>query len=83
MGLPIGKIICATNMNDIVHRTLSCGNMNMGENIEVSVSTCTYVFEGKFRKIFKSRLFLCLLLYFFSFILFLFVVIISFPFDLI
>jgi len=32
MGLPIGKIICATNINDIVHRTLSTGDMTMGEN---------------------------------------------------
>ena len=35
MGLPIGKIICATNLNDIVHRTLSRGNMKMGDNVEV------------------------------------------------
>lgn len=32
MGLPIGKIVCATNANDIVHRTLSAGDMFMGEN---------------------------------------------------
>ena len=32
MNLPIDKIICATNANDIVHRTLSTGDMFMGAN---------------------------------------------------
>jgi hypothetical protein len=36
MGLPIDKIVCATNANDIVHRTLSKGDMSMGENLAVS-----------------------------------------------
>jgi threonine synthase len=36
MGLPINKIVCATNANDIVHRTLSKGDMSMGENLAVS-----------------------------------------------
>jgi threonine synthase len=35
MGLPIGRIICATNANDIVHRTLTTGDMSMGANIQV------------------------------------------------
>lgn len=35
MGLPIGRIICATNANDIVHRTLTTGDMSMGPNIQV------------------------------------------------
>eukprot|EP00966_Prymnesium_polylepis_P249155 5760576-Prymnesium_polylepis.1 len=30
MGAPIGKILCATNANDIVHRTLRSGDMTMG-----------------------------------------------------
>lgn len=34
MGVPIGRIICATNMNDIVHRTISYGDMSMGSNIQ-------------------------------------------------
>jgi len=34
MGVPIGRIICATNMNDIVHRTISQGDMSMGSNIQ-------------------------------------------------
>lgn len=34
MGVPIEKIICATNMNDIVHRTISRGDMSMGSNVE-------------------------------------------------
>ena len=34
MGLPIGKIVCATNANDIVHRTLTTGDLSMGSNTE-------------------------------------------------
>eukprot|EP01035_Chromulina_nebulosa_P019368 gene19368-25235_t len=34
MGLPIGKIICATNANDIVHRTISQGDLSMGTNLQ-------------------------------------------------
>lgn len=33
MGIPIKKIICATNENDIVHRTISRGDMSMGPNV--------------------------------------------------
>eukprot|EP00937_MAST-01D_sp_MAST-1D-sp2_P000936 g936.t1 len=33
MGLPISRIVCATNANDIVHRTLSTGDMTMGANV--------------------------------------------------
>jgi threonine synthase len=33
MGLPIGRIVCATNANDIVHRTLASGDMSMGTNV--------------------------------------------------
>lgn len=35
MGVPIGQIICATNSNDIVHRTISRGDISMGKNVEV------------------------------------------------
>lgn len=38
MGLPIGRIICATNANDIVHRTLTTGDMSMGVNVQVIFS---------------------------------------------
>ncbi len=34
MGVPIGKIICATNKNDIVHRTISSGDLRMAENFQ-------------------------------------------------
>ena len=34
MGFPILKILCATNANDIVYRTLSSGDMSMGTNIQ-------------------------------------------------
>ena len=34
MGLPIGTILCATNANDIVHRTFETGDMTMQENQE-------------------------------------------------
>lgn len=34
MGVPIGKIICATNKNDIVHRTISQGDLRMAENYQ-------------------------------------------------
>eukprot|EP01038_Epipyxis_sp_PR26KG_P006735 gene6735-9229_t len=34
MGVPIGNIICATNKNDIVHRTISTGDMSMGANVQ-------------------------------------------------
>lgn len=33
MGLPIARIICATNSNDIVHRTISRGDMSMSANL--------------------------------------------------
>ena len=36
MGLPIRRIFCATNANDIVHRTLTTGDMSMGTNIQVT-----------------------------------------------
>ena len=36
MGLPIGKIICATNTNDIVYRTITTGDLRMGLNVAVS-----------------------------------------------
>lgn len=35
MGLPIDKLVCATNANDIVHRVLSTGDMHMGTNVKV------------------------------------------------
>lgn len=38
MGLPIGRIICATNANDIVHRTLTTGDMSMGANLQVNLT---------------------------------------------
>lgn len=37
MGLPIGRIYCATNANDIVHRTLTTGDMSMGTNVQVQL----------------------------------------------
>lgn len=33
MGLPIDKIICATNANDMVHRTIFYGDMHMRANV--------------------------------------------------
>ncbi len=33
MGVSIGRILCGTNSNDIVHRTLSEGDMNMSDNL--------------------------------------------------
>jgi threonine synthase len=38
MGLPIDRIICATNANDIVHRTIAFGDMRMTANIQVHSS---------------------------------------------
>lgn len=35
MGVPMNKIICTTNINDIVHRTLSRGDLRMAENHQV------------------------------------------------
>lgn len=44
MGLPIGRILCATNANDIVHRTLTTGDMSMSANIQVALlSLCCSV----------------------------------------
>ena len=34
MGLPIGKIVCATNANDVVHRTISRGDMAIAPNVQ-------------------------------------------------
>ena len=39
MGLPIERIICATNANDIVHRTIAYGDMRMAPNIQVKTFT--------------------------------------------
>lgn len=36
MGVPIAKIVCATNANDIVDRTIRSGDMRMANNIAVS-----------------------------------------------
>jgi threonine synthase len=36
MGVPIGRIFCATNANDIVYRTITSGDMSMGANVQVS-----------------------------------------------
>lgn len=33
MGLPIAKILAATNANDIVHRALSTGDFSVGESV--------------------------------------------------
>ena len=33
MGIPIHRIICATNSNDIVHRVISAGDFSMGANV--------------------------------------------------
>ena len=38
MGLPIDRIVCATNANDIVHRTLTHGDMRMTANLQVLLS---------------------------------------------
>jgi threonine synthase len=35
MGLPVGRIICATNSNDMVTRTLSSGDMSMRTSVAV------------------------------------------------
>jgi len=43
MGLPIRRIYCATNNNDIVHRTLSTGDMRMGANIPVWYATVYWI----------------------------------------
>lgn len=37
MGVPIGRIGCATNANDIVYRTISTGDMSMGSNVQVRI----------------------------------------------
>jgi threonine synthase len=44
MGIPIGKILCATNANDIVYRTLTTGDMSMGDNVQ----TCTPAMDIQF-----------------------------------
>ena len=33
MGLPIGKILCATNANDVVHRTITRGDLSIAPNV--------------------------------------------------
>jgi threonine synthase len=34
MGLHIGRIVCATNANDVVHRAISTGQIERGPNLE-------------------------------------------------
>jgi threonine synthase len=45
MGLPMGRIICATNANDIVHRTLTTGDMSMGVNIQVNYASISTMYS--------------------------------------
>ena len=33
MGLPIGRILCATNGNDVVHRTITRGDLSIAPNV--------------------------------------------------
>jgi len=33
MGVPIGRVVCATNVNDVVHRAISAGDLSMGPNL--------------------------------------------------
>ena len=33
MGLPVGRIVCATNANDVVRRTLSKGDLTIAANV--------------------------------------------------
>lgn len=33
MGLPIGRIVCATNANDVVHRAIALGDLSMTPNV--------------------------------------------------
>lgn len=40
MGVPVDKIVCATNANDIVHRTIAYGDFRMEENRQVSNLEC-------------------------------------------
>jgi threonine synthase len=43
MGLPIGKIVCATNENDLVVRTIKQGDLCMRNSLEVgSRSSVSY-----------------------------------------
>ena len=34
MGLPIGRIVCATTSNDVVHRTISAGDLSIAPNVQ-------------------------------------------------
>jgi threonine synthase len=34
MGIPIDRIVCATNANDIVHRTINSGDLQMSESVQ-------------------------------------------------
>ena len=58
MGIPIRKILCATNANDIVYRTLSRGDMSMGANVQTispamdiqfayNLERCIYYLSGE------------------------------------
>ena len=33
MGLPVGRIVCATNANDVVHRTIAFGDLAMAPSV--------------------------------------------------
>lgn len=33
MGAPVGRIVCATNANDVVHRTISHGDLSIAPNV--------------------------------------------------
>lgn len=39
MGAPIDRIVCATNANDIVHRTISKGDLRMDVNRQVNTAS--------------------------------------------
>jgi threonine synthase len=64
MGLPIGRIFCATNENDIVCRTINRGDLSMGSNVEVmnaiSRSVCLLQYLNVIsRTLYRYYLLLC------------------------
>lgn len=46
LGVPLHHIVCATNANDIVHRTIAHGDLRLDENRQVSEIVCTFPLVG-------------------------------------
>ena len=51
LGAPVGRIVCATNANDIVHRTIATGDMSMRGNLQTVSPAMDIQFAYNFERV--------------------------------